>query len=116
MFGKVLGPYPQNNGKQLILIVQYNNDGTFKEKKTISVPQYLKEYDNGLHRYENVSPIRTPKVIAKDPDVFLNKEGASYRCSTCGNLFTPFRIHREQINYFCSRKCRDGFHRKASKN
>lgn len=116
MLGKVLGPYPQNNGKQLILIVQYNEDGTFKEKKVISVPQYLKEYDNGLHRYENVNSIRTSKVIKQDPDVFLNKENTSYKCSTCGNLFSPFKLHREQINHFCSRKCRDRFQRKASKN
>lgn len=51
MFAKVNGPYTRKNGYKAVVIVHYDENGKFVKQEYIGYQKYLKDYDEGKHRY-----------------------------------------------------------------
>lgn len=117
MLGKVHGPYTRPDGIQFVIVIHHNENGSIKARKTLTYSKYLKEYDEGLHRYEKVQrPININKERSrpKATKEHINKLKES-GCGFCGKPVDPVRTVGIPEKLFCSKKCREKYRRRKFK-
>ena len=114
MLGKVHGPYLRSDGRQHVVVLLHNEDGSVKSRQTISYSKYLKELDEGLHVYESFNrppPKRTPLA----PEQIERNKSKQVMCTNCKNLTMSRLIRGVFLGYFCSDSCREKYKRKLLK-
>lgn len=89
MFAKVNGPYTRKNGYKAVVIVHYDENGKFVKQEYIGYQKYLKDYDEGKHRY--VPPPFKENILTRAECVF------------CGKEFN--RVFTRVIAQYCSASC-----------
>lgn len=118
MFGKVHGPYRGKQGRQFVIIILHNEDGSIKERKTISFDLYQKEYADGKHRYEKYVKqySQTPKAIRRRARPTIPRNPPIYReCLDCNKSFLSRKENPLDL-YFCSDSCRDKYKRRQKRS
>lgn len=114
MLGKVHGPYRGKQGKQFVIILHHNIDGSVKSRKTMSYQLYLEEYDKGLHRYENY-PKKIPKRHRSTKEELEQRKPLHVKCDYCKKDFIKKRYKLETVLYFCSDSCTEKYKRRDKK-
>ena len=118
MLGKVHGPYQGKQGRQFVIIILHNEDGTIKERKTISFDLYQKEYADGKHRYEKYVKqySQTPQAIRRRIGESVFRNPPVYRnCLDCNKSYLSHKENPLDL-YFCSDQCRDKYKRRQKRS
>lgn len=110
MLGNVYGPYTGEDNLQYVKIVTFNQDGTLLCRKKLNYRKYLKEYDEGMHRY--LQP--TKRSILQNTQRCSDKNNNNNVCKFCKNNF--ILQSSKNSNGCCSVKCNKKLKRKIKNN
>ena len=108
--GKVHGPYGRADGHKHVVLVLHNYDGSIKLKKTISYLKYMKEVDEGLHKYDTYVKSESIRSKLKEPFV-----PTLVKCDCCGNTYFTNPRSTDVYGSVCSKSCREKVSRKNKK-
>lgn len=114
--GKVHGPYKSKYGKQFVIIIYHNEDGSIAKRKTLPYQQYLNDKING--DYDFVSTDFYKKIQKSRENAICNNKRIeiSCKCSFCNLDIKKQAIENQQkIHYFCNKNCREKFNRQQKK-